>query len=130
MVDGTHPLSVTFGQVVVHGDQVGASPCQSVEHHRHGGHQCLSLSRAHFNHVAEVEDCAAHYLHIIVPEAGGANACLPHRCEDGGHHILHQALFQLEQVSFQALDLDLPPTALVAAGHIALAATFLKLASR
>jgi hypothetical protein len=59
-----HPLGVALGQVVVHGDEVGAVPGESVEVHRHRGDEGLTLAGLHLGDVAVVKDDAAQHLDI------------------------------------------------------------------
>ena len=87
-VDGTHPLGVTFGQIVVDGDQVGAVARQRPQIHRHGGDQRLALAGLHLGNVPLEEDDAAHELHVEGPQAESAFGALT----DGGERLEHQIL--------------------------------------
>ena len=59
LVDLAHPLAVSFGQVVVHGDDVDALAGQGVEVGREGGDEGLALTRPHLGDLALVEHHAA-----------------------------------------------------------------------
>ncbi len=63
----SHPLRVTFGQVVVDGDDVHALAGQRVEVGRQDRGQRLALTGLHLGDVAEVQCGAAHHLDVEVP---------------------------------------------------------------
>ena len=70
VVDLTHPLGVTLGEVVVDGDEVRAIAFERVEVHREGGDEGLALSGAHFGDLALMEDHTAEYLDVEGAHAG------------------------------------------------------------
>ena len=59
VVDLTHPLGVTFGEVVVDRHHVNAAAVQRVQRHREGGSQCLTFAGAHLGDLAGVQHRAA-----------------------------------------------------------------------
>ena len=65
-VERTHPLGVTFGEVVVDGDHVHAVSCQGVEKHRQRCHKCLSLTGCHLGDFALMKHDAADKLYVVV----------------------------------------------------------------
>ena len=60
----THPLAITLGQIIIHGNQVHTTSGQRVEDHRHGGHQRLPLTRFHLGNAPLMQHYAPHQLHI------------------------------------------------------------------
>ena len=64
-IDLAHPLGVTLGQIVVHGDDVDALSGQGVQIGGQGGHQGLALAGAHLGDAALVQHDAAHHLDPI-----------------------------------------------------------------
>ena len=91
IVDGTHPLSVTFGQIVVHCHQMGSLACKCVEIEGEGGNERLSLASLHLRDLALVEDDAPGELHIEVAQAGLATRGLPH----GGEGLRQEVIQRL-----------------------------------
>ncbi len=65
-VDGTHPLRVTLGQVIVHRDHMHAVACERVEEHGQRGGECLSLAREHLGYLSLVQDDSSEQLHVKV----------------------------------------------------------------
>ena len=53
-----------------------------------------------------VQHHAADQLHIIVAQADGALGCLAHRGKGFGQDLIQLRLFGLEQLLFDAIDLD------------------------
>ncbi len=65
--DGSHPLRVALGQVVVDRDDMHACAGQRVEVRRHGRGERLALTGLHLGDVAVVQRGRAHHLHVEVP---------------------------------------------------------------
>ena len=65
LVDGTHPLAVALGKVVVDGHDVHAAPGQRVEVNRQRGDERLALAGGHLGNVALVQRDAADELHVV-----------------------------------------------------------------
>ena len=66
VVDGTHPLRVAPGEVVVHRDEVDAAAGHRVQGSRERRHEGLAFARLHLRDPALVEDGAAHQLDVEV----------------------------------------------------------------
>ena len=66
-VHPAHPLAVTFGQVVVDGDDVHALAADAVEVGRQHRGQGLTFTGLHLGDVAEVQRRPTHHLHVEVP---------------------------------------------------------------
>ena len=81
VVEPTHPLGVTLGQVVVDRDDVDALAGQSVEVHRQRRDEGLALAGLHLGDPPEVQRGAAHQLHVVVALADGASRRLADRGE-------------------------------------------------
>ena len=80
LVQRTHPLGVSLGQVVVHGDHVHALAGERVQEHREGGDEGLSLTGRHLGDAAAlllvglegaVQDDAADELDIVMDHVPG-----------------------------------------------------------
>ncbi len=67
--DGRHPASVTARQIVVHGDEVSAAACQSIQVQRQGSDQRLAFAGLHLGDLAAVQHDAADDLHIVMTQA-------------------------------------------------------------
>ena len=63
-VHPAHPLAVSFGQVVVDGDDVHALAADAVEVGRQNRSQRLTFTGLHLGDVAEVQRRTAHHLHV------------------------------------------------------------------
>ncbi len=77
-VDPAHPLRVTFGQVVVGGDDVNALTGDRVQVGGQRRGERLALTGAHLGDLPEVQGGATHELHIEVTLAQRALGGLPH----------------------------------------------------
>ncbi len=77
-VHAAHPLRVSGGQVVVHGDDVDAVAGEGVEVDGQRGDEGLALTRLHLPHPAEVEGGPAHQLDVVVALADLAAGRLAH----------------------------------------------------
>ncbi len=78
MVDGSHPLGVALGQVVVDGDEVSALALEGVEVEGQGGDQGLPLPGLHLGYPALVQDESPKKLDVEVPHASRPDAGLAH----------------------------------------------------
>ena len=65
-IERTHPLRVTFSQVVVHCHHVYALVGHSIEEDWQGSHKGFTLTRSHLGYLAFVEYDTTNELHIIV----------------------------------------------------------------
>ena len=63
LVDLSHPLRVSFGQVIVDGNDMDALSFQGVQVSRHGGYQRLAFTGTHLGDTALVQDDSADQLH-------------------------------------------------------------------
>ena len=60
MIDGAHPVAVSFRQVVVDRDNMSSFASEGIEVNREGSHQSLSLASLHLGYLALMENDAAH----------------------------------------------------------------------
>ena len=67
----THPLGVSFGEVVVHCHHVHAFACKCVQKYRQGCDQCLSLTGRHLRDFTFVEGDAADQLNVVMHHVPG-----------------------------------------------------------
>ena len=65
-VDGTHPLRVTLGQIVVHGHHVYAVACEGIQEDGQSGGKCLTLTREHLCYLALMKHRTSEELHVEV----------------------------------------------------------------
>ena len=65
-IEGTHPLGVTLGEVVIDGDDMDAVAGEGIEEDGEGGHEGLTLTGGHLGYLTLMEDYAAKELDIIV----------------------------------------------------------------
>ncbi|KAF5030808.1 hypothetical protein DSECCO2_634290 [anaerobic digester metagenome] len=70
-VNRSHPLRVTFGQVIVHGHHMHSSVCKSIKEYRQGGHQCFSFTGCHFGNLTLMKHHAPKQLHIVMDHVPG-----------------------------------------------------------
>ena len=71
LIERTHPLRVTFGEVVVHGHHVHTLACQCVEEHRQRSHQRLTFTGCHLGNFTQMQYDTANELHIVVNHVPG-----------------------------------------------------------
>ncbi len=87
-VDLAHPLGVTFGEIVVDGDDVDAVTGKCVEVAGESGYEGLAFAGLHLGDLAGVEDDASDQLDVEVTHLDGALAGLADHGEgfgqDGG----------------------------------------------
>ena len=67
----SHPLGVTLGKVVVDGDHVDTLARESVEKHRKGRDEGLSLTRGHLGDLALMEGYASDELDVVMHHVPG-----------------------------------------------------------
>ncbi len=92
VVDGTHPLRVAAGEVVVDGDDVGAAAAEAVEDRGQRRHEGLALAGPHLGDPSLVEGHRAHQLDVEVAHAEGPLHRLPAGREDLGDHVVEHCL--------------------------------------
>ena len=63
LIDLSHPLRVTFGQIIVDCDDVDASSLKSIEVGGHGRYERLTFTGPHLRNAALVQNDAADQLH-------------------------------------------------------------------
>src|SRR5579859_1197464 len=73
-IEGAHPLGVAAGQVIVHGDEMHATPGEGVEGSRQSSHERLAFTRFHFGDFAVVKDHSANELDVEVAHVQEAAA--------------------------------------------------------
>jgi hypothetical protein len=117
--DGTHPLRVASGQVVVDGDDVDAAAGQRVQGCREGRDEGLAFARLHLGDLALVEDRAADQLDVEVAHPEGP----PHRLAGHREHVgqdLVESLLDLGQLPLVAVLGELPTPLEVGVGQLLL----------
>ncbi len=107
VVEPAHPLGVAPGQVVVHGDQVGALAGQAVQVQGQGGGEGLALAGPHLGHLAAMQDHAANELNIKMPHAQHAPGGFPHHREGLGEDLLQGRAVGQEILEIGSLGLEL-----------------------
>ena len=65
-IERTHPLGITLGQVVVHGNYMYAVAGQCVKEHRQGSHKCLTLTGCHLGNLTLMQNYTTKQLYVIV----------------------------------------------------------------
>ncbi len=70
-IERTHPLGVSFGQVVVDGDHMNALACQCVQEDREGSHEGLAFTGGHLGNLAGIQHDTADQLHVVVDHVPG-----------------------------------------------------------
>src|SRR5688572_28992192 len=88
VVDGSHPLRVAPGEVVVDGHDVHAAAGEGVEDRGQGRHEGLALAGPHLGDLALVEHGAADQLDVEVAHAERALHGLAGHREDLGHDVV------------------------------------------
>src|SRR5262249_22422642 len=81
VIKGAHPARVAAAQVVVDGDQVGATAEQRVQNQRQAGNKSLALPGLHFGDLAVVKHDASDKLDVEVTQADGSYARFPDQRE-------------------------------------------------
>ncbi|MBA7654083.1 hypothetical protein ES703_61958 [subsurface metagenome] len=72
VVDGTHPLRISFGQIIIHGDDMNSFVSKGVQIGGKSGDQGFSFPGFHFSDFSLMEDDTAHELDIEVTHVDGA----------------------------------------------------------
>ena len=90
LVDGSHPVGVTLGQVLVDRDDVHAVAVQRIQVGRAGGHQGLALAGAHLADVAVVQHHRADQLHVVVAHAERASGGFPDQRKRLDHQVVQR----------------------------------------
>jgi hypothetical protein len=94
--DGSHPLRVALGEVVVDGDHVDATAGHRVERGSERRHERLALAGAHLRDATLVEHHRAHQLHIERAHAQLPARHLASGCEHIREHVIERRLKTLE----------------------------------
>ena len=115
--DGRHPGGVPGGQIVVHGDEMGAPSRQGVEVEGQDGDQGLSLPCFHLRDSALVKNYSPYELDVEMPHGQGPFRRLPRDGESLGKNLLENP-FRLGEIF---------PVGRIAAGAEAGADPFAKL---
>ena len=89
-VDAAHPLGVSFGEVVVDGDDVHALALERVQVAGEGRHEGLALAGLHLGDVALVQGRAAHQLDVEVALADRAPGGLARDGEGLGEQVVER----------------------------------------
>ena len=90
--DGTHPLRVALGQVVVDRDDVDAAAGHRVQRGRERRDERLALAGLHLGDAALVEDDAAHQLDVEGTHVQLAAADLARGREDVRQDVVERRL--------------------------------------
>ncbi len=65
-IERSHPLRVTFCQIVVYCDHVNTVTCECVEEYRQSSYKSFTLTSSHFGNLTLVKRNTTEDLHIIV----------------------------------------------------------------
>ncbi len=107
--DGSHPLRVAAGQVVVRGHHVDPATGQRVEDGGECRHEGLALAGLHLRDLALVQDDAAHQLLVEVAHPQGPLHRLAAHREDLGEGIV-EGLLQPVVLALATIPLQLAPS--------------------
>ena len=66
LVERSHPLGVTFGQIVVDGDDVYSVACERVKEYRQCSNEGLTLTGSHLCNLSLMEDDTTEELYVVV----------------------------------------------------------------
>ncbi len=66
LINRSHPLGVTLGQVVVDGHHVNTIACEGIEEHWEGCHKCLTFTSSHLGNFALVQSDTTEDLNIVM----------------------------------------------------------------
>ena len=92
MEDGTHPLRVALGQVIVHGHDVDAALRHRVQRRGQRGDEGLALAGLHLRDLSLVQRHSAEELDVEVAHAELAPAYLAGSGEDLGQRVVEYVL--------------------------------------
>ena len=106
-MDAAHPLSVTFGQVVVDRDDVDAVAGDRVEIRREHAGEGLAFTGLHLGDVADVQRRAAHDLDVVVLLTQHSPRCLPRGRESFEQHLVERFTILMALTEFIGLGLQL-----------------------
>lgn len=70
-VQRSHPLGVSFGEVVVHGHHVDTLSCKRIQENRKRRDEGLSFAGSHLGNLSLMEDDTSDDLHVIVDHIPG-----------------------------------------------------------
>ena len=70
-VQRSHPLGVSFGEVVVHGHHVDTLSCKRIQENRKRRDEGLSFTGSHLGNLSLMEDDTSDDLHVIVDHIPG-----------------------------------------------------------
>ena len=95
------PAAIAPSQVVVDGDKVDAAPGEGVEEEGQGADKGFAFAGAHFHHFTAMEEGAAHDLHVVVAQAGGADGGFADEGKGFGHELVQGfAVFKVTAAQF------------------------------
>ena len=63
-IQRSHPLRVTFCQIIIHGHHVDPASCQSIQEYGQCGNQCFSFSCRHLGNLALMQHGTTNQLHV------------------------------------------------------------------
>ena len=96
MVELSHPLGVTFGKIVIDGDQMDPFSFERIQIDGKRRHQGLSFAGFHFGDAATMENHAADQLHVEMPHVEFAARHFPAHGKRFGQDVVQcPTCFQL-----------------------------------
>ncbi len=71
-IDLTHPFRITFGKVIVYGNDMHAFAFERIQVCRQGGYEGFTFTRFHLGNSSRVENDAPEQLDIEMPHVDDA----------------------------------------------------------
>ncbi len=65
-IERSHPLRVTFCQIVVDGNHVNTVSCKCVEEHRQGSYKRFTFTRRHLGNLSLMQNGTTEELYVVV----------------------------------------------------------------
>ena len=81
-----HPIGIAAGQIVVHGHDMHALACQSVQVSWECGDQSLAFTRLHLGDIALMQENATHQLRVEGAQTQGPACAFPAVCKGFGQN--------------------------------------------
>ena len=105
-VDLAHPVRVTGGEVVVHGNDVDAFTGEGVQVHRQRRDERLTFTGLHFGDPAEVQGHTTHELDVVVALAEHAGGGLANNGEGLDHQVIQRLAIGVAGLELRRLGLQ------------------------
>ena len=102
----SHPVGISFSEIVVDGDEVNTFSTQGIEVCGQGRDQGLALTGSHLGDPTEVQRCAAHELDVVVTLPKHAQRAFAHNRKRLGEQLSERftpfdPIFELGRLGLQ-----------------------------